>query len=295
MELRQLRYFERAAELLNFTEAARTLFISQSTLSQQVKQLEEELGVLLFNRVGKHIELTEAGTFFLPYARNTIRDADSGKQIIQDLQELHTGSLRIGITYSLGSLLTKTLTRFAHQYPHIQVEITFSTSDELIDKLIRNKVDIILSLESGKNSDEFETMPLFSSSVHLIIHRTHSLANIKSIGFEDIANIPLILPAKGFITREMLDEAFLRRNIKPDIRMELNDVNAILKLLDRGHWGTMLTSASVKDEPELVSIPIIPDKELTTHASLFWLKGIYRKKSVVAFTEILDTIVKMEG
>lgn len=70
MELRQLRYFEKTSELLNFTEAAKALFISQSTLSQQIKQLESELGVLLFDRVGKRIVLTEAGSSFLPYARN---------------------------------------------------------------------------------------------------------------------------------------------------------------------------------------------------------------------------------
>ena len=72
MELRQLRYFEKASELLNFTEAAKSLFLSQSTLSQQIKQLEEELGVLLFDRIGKRIVLTEAGESFLPYARNAI-------------------------------------------------------------------------------------------------------------------------------------------------------------------------------------------------------------------------------
>lgn len=117
MELRQLRYFEKTSELLNFTEAAKALFISQSTLSQQIKQLESELGVLLFDRVGKRIVLTEAGSSFLPYARNAIRDADSGKQIIRDLQGLETGSLHIGVTYSLSTILTKALKKFSGNIP----------------------------------------------------------------------------------------------------------------------------------------------------------------------------------
>ena len=74
MELRQLKYFTRSAEMLNFTEAAKSLFISQSTLSQQIKQLEDELEILLFDRIGKTVRLTEAGKLFLPYARQAILD-----------------------------------------------------------------------------------------------------------------------------------------------------------------------------------------------------------------------------
>lgn len=88
MELRQLKYFKKACELENFSEAARLLHISQSTLSQQIKQLEEELDVLLFDRIGKRIIPTEAGRAFLPYAHQAIQDAENGKQIIRDLKEL---------------------------------------------------------------------------------------------------------------------------------------------------------------------------------------------------------------
>lgn len=118
MELRQLKYFEKTCELLNFTEAAHALCISQSTLSQQIKQLENELGILLFDRIGKRIILTEAGSSFLPYAKNAIRESENGKQIIRDLQNLDTGKLCIGATFSLSSLLTKALPLFSEQYPH---------------------------------------------------------------------------------------------------------------------------------------------------------------------------------
>lgn len=155
MELRQLKYFEKTCELLNFTEAAHALCISQSTLSQQIKQLENELGILLFDRIGKRIILTEAGSSFLPYAKNAIRESENGKQIIRDLQNLDTGKLCIGATFSLSSLLTKALPLFSEQYPHIQISIIFATSDELMVKLeimkwilcclsVRKKVLLIL-------------------------------------------------------------------------------------------------------------------------------------------------------
>src|SRR3954463_12885756 len=109
MELRQLRYFIRSAELLNFTEAAHTLYISQSTLSQQIKQLEDELGIPLFDRIGKRVHLTEAGGLFLPYARQTLVDSEGGRFVIDDLKGLKTGELKIGVTYGLSALLTPVL------------------------------------------------------------------------------------------------------------------------------------------------------------------------------------------
>lgn len=93
MELRQLRYFKEACELRNFSEAARVLHISQSTLSQQIKQLEEELDVLLFDRIGKRVVPTEAGKAFLPFACKSIKDAEDGCQIIRDLKGVETGTL----------------------------------------------------------------------------------------------------------------------------------------------------------------------------------------------------------
>lgn len=287
MELRQLRYFDKAAELLNFTEAAHTLFISQSTLSQQIKQLEDELGVLLFDRVGKHIVLTEAGASFLPYARKTIYDSENGKQIISDLQGLQTGTLNIGVTYSLSSLLTKALILFSKQYPQIHVEIIFATSEELVDKLNDNKVDFILSLESDNIDRSFEVMPLFESNLHLVVHKSHSQANLKSITLDELGSLSFILPSKGFITRRLLDGVFKKKRLCPFINIELNDVHSILHLVNTGHWITIVSLASIKDQPELVAIPIDTEEDLSTHASLFWPRGAYRKKSALAFAEIL--------
>ncbi|WP_321334230.1 LysR substrate-binding domain-containing protein [uncultured Bacteroides sp.] len=290
MELRQLRYFERSAELLNFTEAARLLFISQSTLSQQIKQLEEEFGTLLFDRIGKRIKLTEAGASFLPYARKTIQDAENGKQIISDLQNMQTGTLLIGVTYSLSTMLTGTLIEFTKRYPQIHVEIIFATSAELIEKLNENKLDFILSLEpniaNSKEEASFESVPLFTSNLHLVMHKSHKLSKKLRIRIEQLSGLPLALPSKGFITRMILDRVFERKQVTPKINIELNDINTILHLVNTSNWLTIVTIASIEDQPELVAIPIT-GADLTTHASLFWPKGIYRKKAATAFSDLL--------
>ncbi len=112
MELRQLRYFVKTAETLNFSEASRALFITQSTLSQQIKQLELEIGAPLFMRDSRTVQLTEAGSELLPYALRTLHEAQLCLDRMTDLNRLLAGTLNIGVTYSFSPILTETLLDF---------------------------------------------------------------------------------------------------------------------------------------------------------------------------------------
>ena len=184
MELRQLKYFEKACELKNFSEASRMLHISQSTLSQQIKQLEDELNVLLFDRIGKRIIPTEAGMAFLPFARNSILEAENGKQIIKDLKGIMTGTLNIGVTYSLSHLLRCSITDFKKVYPGINVIINFGTSKEQIRLLENKHVDCVLSFEPEEIDEEYEKIKLFSSKLYFIVHESHPMSYLSSISLK---------------------------------------------------------------------------------------------------------------
>lgn len=291
MELRQLKYFEKAYEYQNFSEASRLLFISQSTLSQQIKQLEEELDILLFDRIGKRVVPTEAGKAFLPYARKAIQDAESGKQIIKDLKGLETGELHIGATYSLSTLLTDALMVFTQAHPKIKINITFATSDELLAQLAEGRMDCVLSFLPEKLDGNFDTLPLFSSGLYFIAHRSHPLASISSITLNKLSQTPLILPARGFATRQKIEEICTNKKLHLHIGMEVNDVQTIIRLLEGGKWATILTEAAVHEEPDLVKIPILSVERLATQGFLFWAQGVYRKKSTLAFAKFLQQVI----
>ena len=262
MELRQLKYFKAACELQNFSEAARALFISQSTLSQQIKQLEDELDVLLFDRIGKRVVPTEAGLAFLPYAAKALYDAEDGKQIIRDLKGIETGVLHIGVTYSMSPLLIAALTRFTKTYPKVKVDISFATSEELLERLEANHLDFVLSFKPEGTSEGFETLPLFSSRLNFIVHRSHPLAGLSSITLKRLCETPLVLPGQGFAT---------------------------------GYWATILTQAAVRGEEDLVQIPILCADALASEGCLFWAQGNYRKKSALAFADFLQKTVENGG
>ncbi|OIR12144.1 HTH-type transcriptional regulator CynR [mine drainage metagenome] len=286
MELRQLKYFIRSAEVLNFTEAANDLFISQSTLSQQIKQLEDELGILLFDRVGKRIRITEAGNLFLTYARQALQDTKDGKQIIEDLKELKTGTLNIGVTYGLSALLTDTIVSFSKLYPQIKITVDFGTSEDLLEKLKIAKIDFVLSFLQLPADDVFVSQVLFDSKLALVVHPSHPVAKEKTIDVKDLQNISLALPAKGFNTRDFLEDAFSKNNINPLVKVELNDINMLLQLVETGNWCTILTMASVKGRPGLQTIPIT-GIDITREASITWYKDVYRKKAALAFAELI--------
>lgn len=293
MELRQLKYFVRAYELQNFSEASRQLYITQSTLSQQVKQLEDELEVPLFNRIGKRVVPTEAAHAFLPFARKAICEAESGKQIIKDLNNMQTGVINIGVTYSLGNLLIKTITEFTKSYPNIKINIRFATSVEQLALLENNEIDCLLSFIPEGCKDEYEKIHLFSSYMYFIVHSSHPLAGISSISQKKLAEVPLILPAQGFATRRKIDELCYKNGMNLNIKMEINDVQTIISLVKKADVGTILTKAAVKEESELVKIPIITADKLLSNAFLIWPKGVYRKKSVQIFSEYLfETVSK---
>ena len=286
MELRQLRYFIRSAELQNFTEASKALFITQSTLSQQIKQLEEELNILLFERKGKRVSLTEAGEAFLPFARKTIRDTELGVQKLMDLQNVRTGVLRIGVTYSLSHLLTDTLVEYSHAFPHIKLEITYRTATDLAILLKENLVDFVLSYKPVPEDNQFEVTPLFDSTLSVVVSNHHPLAAFKKVSLDVLNTYPLVLPSGGMHARAILDNLLTAHRTTLHCHVELNEVNILLNLVRTGHWATVLSNATVIGQEGLKAVPLA-EKSLEMQASLLWLNGSYKKHSAQEFIKML--------
>ncbi|RFZ92494.1 LysR family transcriptional regulator [Mucilaginibacter conchicola] len=286
MELRQLRYFIKAKELLNFTEAANQLFISQSTLSQQIKQLEDELGTPLFNRVGKHVYITEAGSLFYDYALQALSKANDGLQLLKDINGLHAGRLSIGTTYGLRHILTPAILKFHKAYPQINLEVVFGTSQELTHRLEKFELDFVLTFEEVTHRPDIKHQPLFDSELGFIVEKRSPLAKLKTISLKEILDHELALPAKGYSTRRFVDEVFAKNKLTPRISVEINDIPTLLDLIETGNWHTILTHTTVQNAARLVSVPIKAVKGMQ-HAAIISMKEVYEKRAVKAFYDIL--------
>lgn len=292
MELRQLKYFIKAKELLNFTAAASALHISQSTLSQQIKQLEIELDVPLFERIGKRIQLTEAGNLFYDYAIQSVQSATNGFNLLRDLNNLEAGVLKIGATYGLKHILTETVTRFLKLYPKIKLEILYGTSDELVKKLDNFKLDFILSFQEFEVSKKHTYQTLFVSELVLIGTKKSFLKDLKNISLKELVKLPLALPSIGFSTRKHFSSIVEKNNLILDVSLEVNDIPMLLDVIKTGTHYTVLAKTTVQDVDFIKAIPITAPK-IVRKGMLISVKGVYEKKAVKEFHKIISEIMNL--
>lgn len=289
MELRQLKYFVKLAENLNFSEAAKELFVTQSTLSQQIKQLEIELDTTLFDRSSHSVSLTEAGAVLLPQARRTIVEAGLCSEKIIELNNLAAGQLNIGVTYSFSPILTETIVSFIKQYPGVKLNITYKPMAELMQLLKRREVDFVLAFRPSQPVDSVESHIIFQTELTVVVGQYHPLAKEKSISLDRLAGYDLALPSRGLQARNAFD-AVIAPLRHFNVRIELNEVNILLKLLRTSNMATVLSEATVYNEPGVATIPL----ELNgcrIDGCVHTLAGSYHKRSMQEFIRLLGESV----
>lgn len=285
MELRQLKYFAKVAETLNFSEAARCLCITQSTLSQQIKQLENELDTPLLVRSSHKVTLTEAGELLLPHVGKILHETQSCAERINDLNKVAAGTLSIGVTYSFSPILTETLLSFMKQYPKIKLNIYYKPMSELMELLKEREVDFVLAFKPTKPVEGVESHILFQNYLAAIVSEQHPLAAKSKVTIPELETYDLALPTKGLQARNAFDHILSPYN-SFRVRIELNEVNILLKLIRQSMLVTVLAEATIHNESGVKAIPLdIPDNEMA--GCVHTLKDSYRKKSMQEFIRML--------
>lgn len=286
MELRQLRYFVAAARTLNFSEASAKVNITQSTLSQQLRQLEDELGTQLFHRNSHSVKLTEEGEKLLPLAIDTLTAAESCADAVKNIHGLSTGTLNIGVTYSFSPVLTESMLEFMKRYPGIKLNVYYKTMAELLDMLANREIDFVLAFMPDNLRPEIESHILFDSHLAAIVSKNHPLAALPRAGFDDLRKYSIALPAAGLQARNAFDK-LIGHNIPADrIKVELNEVNILIQLVRDSQMVTVLAETSVYGNDDLRAVPIdIPGNKMA--GSVHTLRDSYRKCSTRAFIELL--------
>lgn len=287
MELRQLRYFTKVAELLNFSEAAKSLCITQSTLSQQIKQLEQEFDTQLLLRTSHSVKLTEAGEELLPYALATIRQSELCQTRINELKSMLCGSLNIGVTYSFSPILTETLVTFMKMYPGVKLNIFYRPMAELMEMLRNREVDFALAFKPSASMPDVESHVLFQSYLAAIAGDFHSISSMEKINLQELSRFDLALPAKGLQARNAFDKVIERFGVEFKVRAELNEVNILLKLIRQNNMVTVLSEATIHNETGVKAIRLdIPGNEMA--GCVHTLKGSYHKRSMQEFIRLLS-------
>lgn len=290
MELRQLKYFVKVGDLLNFSEAARELFVSQSTLSQQIRSLEDELRCPLLKRDSHSVSLTEEGRYFLEDARLTLQQAQQCVDRIADVQNLEEGALSIGCTHSFGPILRQTMLEFTNQHPNIRLNVSFRTMEELMVMLQRQEVDFALSYKPRETYENIESHVLFDNKLCVFLSDKHPLArNTRGSGvtLSQMQSLRFAMPAKGMQARNLFEHLIADKGFEFDVRLEINEVNILLDMVRSGQFATVLSRAADTVSHGLVCLPInVTGNNIEGCFHIF--KGKYVKRSVKEFIRILS-------
>lgn len=286
MELRHLRYFDAVAETLNFTRAAERLHVTQSTLSHQIKQLEEEIGSPLFDRSGKQVRLTETGEILRSHMTPALERIDLGLQALRDPGEAITGSIRLGTTPSFNTQMVPTcMATLLKAYPGIQVNVEELAAGQILKRLRSGHLDMAVSYPPGEGSDLwFE--PLYNEELRLVIGVNHPLARRRRVRMVELHNVRMVMLPAQFLTRKLLDDCFDAAGATPVIAAQMNSVAPMIELIRQTDLAGIIPESAVAQSLGLRVIPLEDPTPIRT-PGLLWPKGATRSPVLKHFAEII--------
>lgn len=287
MLLRHLRYLLAVADHGGFTRAAEALHVSQPTLSQQIRQLEETLGVALFDRTSRTVKATDAGEAYIECARRVLVELEAGKRALHDVKDLSRGNLRLAMTPTFMAYLVGPLVRdFAARYPGIHLQILELSMDDIEAGLADDSLDIAIAFTPVRHPD-LECIPAFTETLGVMVGREHPLYDSSGVlTSSDLAQLDFALLAPDFITRLSIDEYFRQLGITPQVHIEVNSVSTLLEVVRHAPMATMLPEAIATEDRALRRLSVEHEAP-QRGATLLRRRNNYHSAAAVAFMNLV--------
>jgi LysR family cyn operon transcriptional activator len=251
-----LRYFAALAERLSFTRAAEQVHVTQSTLSHQIRQLEDRLGQRLFERVGKTVLLTEAGEALLPSVKRALREIDDGVRALQGGGRVLTGQLRIASSHSFNINLVPTcLAVFLERHPSVRVVVEELAASAIEQRLRDGAVDLGIAYRPA-DLEQLSFEALYEEQLVLAVRPQHPWAGRKRVRMVELHQQPVLVLTPEFTTRRLLDGWLRSAGAEPTILAEMNAWAPILGLIRRMDAAAIVSEQAVALDSGLVTIPL---------------------------------------
>jgi LysR family nitrogen assimilation transcriptional regulator len=272
MDLTQLRYFLRVAELGSFTRASLDLGIAQPALSRQLRLLEVELGQHLLIRNGRGATPTEAGKLLMEHARGILHQVDRAREALGSLRGTPAGKVGLGLPTSLALRWAVPFTRaFRQELPEATLSIKEGLSDGLMQSLVNGRLDIALLYNAPTHAD-IDNDPLFDEEL-VVVQRREELEQTgvtQAVSLKELAQLPLIIPSQPNAIRMQVDAALSAKGLKPTIALEIDGVSAILELVADGAGCAVLARPGLQSasRPERFAQRPVEGHQLQARLSL---------------------------
>ncbi len=286
---RTLQYLIAIAEYGNFTRAADALNVSQPTLSQQIKLLEESLQQPLLDRTSKQVPLTDAGETYIYHARRACSELEAGTRAVQDVQNLSRGSLRIGWTPITDYMTCTLIERFHLEYPGIKLTTLEMPADQIAIAISEDRIDYGIAfnkpvLKNASRTHEIDVRTLFREPLCVALGNDHSRAGqLERMSVQELGREKLILLNRDFALRQTIDQHFNDHGVVPQISMETDSLSVLIEMVKMGPLTTILPSGIVRTQCGMHQIRLAPSLPLQDITVISRTSG-YKNPASMAFS-----------
>jgi len=296
--LQQLRILKAVATEKNFTKAAEVLYLSQPSLSKQIKTLEKNLDILLINRENNKISLTENGKIFLQYSERILALCEESCRALIDLKNGDRGNLTVGASQTIGTyLMPRVLALFAQNYPQIDLKVQVNSTRLIANSVLNREIDI--AVVGGEIPDELKknlTIKEFvEDELSLIISKSHPFAKKKKINKENLYYLNFITLNSNSTIRKFIDNILIQNEIDPKqlkIVMQFNSIEGIKTAVSLGLGAAFVSSSAIEKELELKTIEILKIENIRINRTLSIISNpeCYKSKAFDLFYNELLTL-----
>ena len=254
MNYEKLKTFMIVAEKRSFSEAAKLLYVTQPTITAQIKSLEEELNTKLFERTTKKVELTQSAKILMKYAREMIRLNDMAHKEIMRIEDTVYGELSMGCSFTIGEyILPEFLKIFKGMYPLIQMEVDITNSNNIVSNIKDQRIDVGL-IETPIDDPDVIVEPIMEDELILIASSSYLPKQDMKVSLEKLKQLPLIVREKGSGTRAVVNQYLKQAGLTEsdlNIVMELGSTEAIKAVVEAGLGVSIISKSAIKKEQEL--------------------------------------------
>jgi DNA-binding transcriptional LysR family regulator len=294
MELRLLRTFKAVADAGSFTSAAQRVHLTQAAVSVHIRQLEEELGTPLFLRVNKKLHLTETGRALLAHSETILRAHDEAKASLTLMGGQGRGRLHVGVASTAITVhpLPEILSEIKRKHALVDLSVVGGTSEWIIEQILGDEMDAGL-VSLPVEATDVTTETLKSDRLVAVVNPGHRFARARAIKAEELTSEPLILGEKGGNTRRLIDLFFEKSGLKPQIVMELQRTEAIIKMVELGFGASVLPQGAVRTDVARGRLRAVAVSELNLRweFGVAYLKSDYLSPALSSFVKLCRAFI----
>jgi DNA-binding transcriptional LysR family regulator len=296
VDLGQLAAFVQVAQHQSFSRAAKALFLTQPSVTARIQSLERELGEVLFERNGRGVRLTDAGSCFLTYAQRVLKALEEGHDALEELRGLQSGSLRLGSAFTISTYVLPGILKTFHQrFPGVDISVKTGRSDQVLRMVLSE--DVQAGLVRVVTRPDIETVLLYEDEIVLVTDPEHAFAAAGEARLEDVGRQPLILLDKTSSYHSLVQGLFRQAGIVPWAVMELDSLESAKKMVEEGLGIAMLPRVTVERETKLgvlVEIKLCDAESPRRRVALIYRRNRRLARSMVAFLNLLHEIYDFE-